>query len=426
MGHLRKATLALPVVLILIGLAVPVVVDGGSSRPPAPPDPPRYAGRTAAEWHELAMRSLESGRLNMALKYMKTAERTAPGRQYGRELAEVRRARKKAAAAAENRRRMLEAEPGSFEIASDGRVTSAYREVVALPGESLWSLAGRLVAARTGDFPSDVADGDEVYDVWDALTDLNGVRELEVGEIVFVPLSDDELRAITVRNAADLERIRLASAALAGGDLEEAEELRASLETDFALNSEAADSLDRRISKMKSETLLASARLAATEALAASRISEHGGILESLRLARQKLEMARRLGADVPAALVKSIESFLSAAERYTIRDDGTIAARKPSGVAYTEFARSTVEWFLDRTLEDSGAEFPRSSLKSADELGWAEYMKDASSLAERGGRDFAELLVDTGERVVVLPNPSGYFDEGCGGTRLSSRESAQ
>ena len=61
MIHLRKATLWLPALLLVTGLAIPAVVGGGSGRPPAATDAeePTYAGKTAVEWHALAMASLE-------------------------------------------------------------------------------------------------------------------------------------------------------------------------------------------------------------------------------------------------------------------------------------------------------------------------------------------------------------------------------
>jgi len=253
MIQLRRLTLALPVALMVAGLAVPVVVDGGSSRPPAPPEEPRYAGRSAGEWLSLGLTALEKGRLNAALKYLKTAERVEPGSQYAEELSRVRAARRTARVVSRNRRRLLEGEPAAAEISRNGEVVSAHRVTVALPGESLWSLAVELIAARNGVAPSDVTNTEEIYSAWDSLTEINGLRELAVGETVRLPMDESELKALSIAHAEDLERVRLALDVIGEGDLERALELRGEVEAEFVLASDAVSELDGFIRRAQEE-----------------------------------------------------------------------------------------------------------------------------------------------------------------------------
>lgn len=228
MRRLRKATIALPVVLVAAGLAIPVIVDGGAGRPPAPPAAEaRYAGRSATEWRALAAAALDGEDFALAIKYLRTAEKVEPGRQYSGELTRVRAARKRALDVASNRERMIGGRPLDLVLDEDGRVVSAHRMTVALPGESLWSVAVALQAAWRGILPSEVsAGGPDVYATWDALTDVNGLRELDVGETIRLPLSPPELDAISRANAEDMERVRLAGAALDGGNVERARNTR--------------------------------------------------------------------------------------------------------------------------------------------------------------------------------------------------------
>lgn len=418
MRQLRRATLALPVILIAIGLAVPAVVGGGGSRPPAATSgqKARYAGKTASEWHALAMASLEGEEFMLALRYLKTAEKVERGSQYTSDLARARRARKRARAVASNRERMLGGEPEGLELDERGHVLSVHRETVALPGESLWSLAVLLAAARDGVPPSDVDDRDrDVYVAWDALTELNGVRELEVGEVLMVPLSDSEIRSISLQNSEDVGRMRLAAAALDSGRVARAQRLRDEITGRFALESEALELLDRRIRQSRVRQLLASARTIVDEAPSISRPSGHSELVRSLRRARDMLEEAGALAGHVPEPDIELVDALLAEAERFSLKEDGTIAATKPPGVAYTQFAKATVEWFLRRELARSGVEYPYHERKTADEIAWAEYMLEASALAGGGGADFAELLVDEAARPVRLPNPGSYFEERIG-----------
>jgi hypothetical protein len=412
MRLLRNATMALPAVLVAVGLAVPVIVGGGGTRPPAPQSEraARYAGRTAREWHALAAASAEVGDLGRAMKYLKTAEKVEPGEQYSAELAGLRSARRAAAEAAVNRERMLGGEVAGLLQSDDGRVTSAHRTVVALPGESLWSLAVRLAAAWDDVAPSAISDdASHVYPAWDALTVLNGVRELDVGEPVLLPLSPDEQEAISRRNADDLASIRLAAAALDSGRVDRAELLRGRVTGGFAGATEEARSVDARLRQARSMELLAEARAILSAAPGIPRASAHDELVGSLTRARELLEKVEDLSGGGPSDELARVDDLLAEAELYRVNSDGTIEATKPAGVAYVDFARATVEWFIARRLEESGAEYPNRGMKSPDDIAWARYMVDASSLARGGG--FERLLTDSGERVVTLPNPGPYFD---------------
>jgi hypothetical protein len=412
MRHLRRATLALPGLLLATGLAIPMLV--GLGRPePARVEEAQYAGKTAVEWHALAMASLEGEAFGRALRYLKTAERVEPGEQYAAELADVRRARRRAIAIAANRERMLGGDPEGLELDEKGVVLGAYRSTVALPGESLWSLAGDLAAARRGLVVGDLPPGDEhVYAVWDVLTDLNGLRELEVGDSVSLPLSEAERAAISLANAADLEAVRLANAALDSGRVDEAQSRRDAIAGDFVLRSDAVAALDVRIRQSRVGLMLTSASGLADSARLASRTRQHGQLVSRLRRAREVLEEVRALTGDVPESELERVEAMLSDAERFKLMGDGSISATKPEGVAYTDFARGVVEWFLDRGLVRSGEEYPNHALKTPDEIAWARYLKDASDLAAADGVDFAAVLVDEGRRDVRVPNPGAYFEE--------------
>lgn len=195
----NRLTLALPVVLIIVGLLVPsLVASRSSSGPAAERAPARYAGLTAAEWAARGRRALERGRLDKALSYLKTAERVEPGTQYALELAGVRRARRRAAEIDRDRARFLEGPIIELNLRPDVTVANGHRVTIALPGESLWTLARRYAAALAGVARKDVGSA-AVYAAWDRLTDLNGVRELEVGEAVSVPLPRGERAPAGVR-----------------------------------------------------------------------------------------------------------------------------------------------------------------------------------------------------------------------------------
>ena len=98
MTRLKRATIALPMVVLLLGAVVPVLLErddppraSGVEAPEA-----RVSGRTSGEWSELAFEALERGRLREALSRIKTAESVSPGAQYATELREVRSAARRA------------------------------------------------------------------------------------------------------------------------------------------------------------------------------------------------------------------------------------------------------------------------------------------------------------------------------------------
>lgn len=378
MKRRARATLALPLAILLSGAVIPLVVRGGG-RAPAPPidaAEPRYAGRTARQWCAMATASLERQKYDLAIRYFKTAERAESGLQYENELARARRERRRAAVVAGSRARLLEGELDGLELDSAGAVVAAYRATVALPGESLWTLAEALVAAERGVPASDVDSRDAaVYGAWDALTTLNGVRELDVGEIVLVPVPEQEAVAISAGNALDLETIELAGARV--------------------------------------ERLLADARGMLATADEMSRPSGHGELVAVLREAARLLSEAQAAAGVSAAPEAERVAAMLSEALQYRVGSDGLIAATKPAGVAYTDFALATVEWFLKRELERSCREYPDHDKKTADDIAWAAYLMEASALAEREGVDFAGLLTAAGnERQIRLPNPAEYFAE--------------
>lgn len=415
MRRCTKATLALPVTILLLGVAVPLAV-----RPGARPDRPRpvaqarrRAGRSAAEWRELALAALEAGRHDMALQRIKTAESVDPGRQFVREVREIRRARRGAREFERVRERLLVGDLDHVELDPHGAVLVAYRSTVVLPGESLWSLARSLAAAEVGVPASEfAADDPRIFDLWDLLTDLNGLRELDVGERIKVPLPASEREAIASANAEDLSRIARGTAAVGRGDIEAAAALREAVSGAFALSTPEFEALDAALTSARRETLVQTARRTLRDALALKRTSGHAELIGLLSSARDALVEAERLAGDSRfAAEFGAIEPLLDEAAKYRVLGDGSVVAPKPSGVTYTDAVRAAVEWFLDRKLLASGREFPHQDQKTADEIGWARYLYEASDMARREGVDFAALLeADAAEIEVRLPNPGDYF----------------
>lgn len=408
-----KATLALPLVILLSGAVIPLVVSGGG-RVPAPPadaGEPQYAGRTANEWCRMAMKALDQGKHDLAIKFLRTAEKAQPGAQYSVQLAEARRERRRAGEVAGARARLLGGEPAHLEVDLNGTVVSAYRTTVVLPGESLWTLAEQLVAADRGIAAAELVHGERaVYAAWDVLTALNGVRELDVGEIIAVPLLEREADAISGANALDLETIGLAQRALDSGDLDGAISLRNRVNGDFAGQTDTLRALDEDLTHARASRLLDSAReiLAGAEEMA--RPDRHGDLVRALREARGLLSEAEATAEVSVEPLMGRATAMLSEAEKYRVGPDGVIAATKPAGVAYADFARETVEWFMRRELAGSGKEYPHQAEKTRDEIAWAAYLLEASALADRDGVDFARLLTAASEEPVRLPNPADYF----------------
>jgi hypothetical protein len=417
MKRLSKLTRALPVAILLLGVAVPLAVrpTARTDRRAPVEEVRRRAGRTGAEWRGLALAALKDGRHDLALRRIKTAESVDPGPQFAREAREIRSARRSALDLERSRERLVGGAVEHIEFDPHGAVLVAYRTAVVLPGESLWSIARSLAAAETRvPAPTLAASDRRVYDLWDRLTDLNGLRELEVGERIRVPLPEGEREAIASANAEDLARIADAAAALARGDVGAAAALRDAVGGAFALSTPEFAAFDGALRNARRETLVATARRALGEALALPRASGHAEMIGLLSAARNALVEAERVGGGLePAAESSAIDSLLAGAARYRVLEDGSVVAPKPPGVAYTDAVRSAVEWFLDRKLRASGKEYPYHDEKTADEIGWARYLCDASDMARREGVDFAALLEsDAAGLEVRLPNPDGYFGD--------------
>jgi hypothetical protein len=417
MQRLRKFTRALPLAILLLGAVVPLAVRPGArtDRRTEAEEVRRRAGRTGAEWRELAIEALGEGRHSLALRRIKTAESVDPGRQYAREVREIRSAKRVAIDVERSRERLLGVAVERIEFDPRGAVVLAYRTTVAMPGESLWTIA-RSVAAAVDGVPASrlAADDRRVYAAWDQLTDLNGLRELRVGEPVKVPLPREERERIASANADDLAKIAEGMAALAQGDVEAGVSLREAVLGPFALSTPEFAAFDEALTNARRETLVTHARRSFGEALALSRASKHAEMVGLLAAARDALVEAEGLGGGPGLdSELDAIGSLLEEATRYRVLEDGSVVAPKPPGVAYTEAVRTAVEWFLDRKLRGSGAEFPYSDRKTPDEIGWARYLCDASDMARREGVDFAALLESDARGLEVrLPNPEGYFHE--------------
>ncbi len=203
MTRLKRATIVLPLVVLLLGAIVPVLLERDETIRTSGVEVPeaRVSGRTAGEWAKLAFEARKRGRLRKALSHIKTAESVSLGVQYATELSEIRKARWRVSEVDRLTRRLTEGPVEHVAFGEDGAVVSAHRQATVLPGESLWTLARDLVAAQRRVPGNEIADSDgEVYRAWDALTELNGVRQLRIGERVRVPLFPAELTALA--NAA--------------------------------------------------------------------------------------------------------------------------------------------------------------------------------------------------------------------------------
>jgi hypothetical protein len=410
-----KATLALPLAILLLGVAVPLALNPGA-RPGAPrrvAEEGRRAGRTAGEWRELALTALTNGRHDLALRRIKTAEAVDPGKQFARETREIRRAARNARDVARLRERFLGSDVEHIQLDSRGAVLVAYRTVVALPGESLWSIARSLASAEAGAPPPQIAGDDpRIYEAWDRLTDLNGLRELEVGERVKVPLPLGERDAIAAANAEDLDRIARGMRAIERGDIGAAVALHEEVGGSFALATPQFSSFAAALTSARRGGLVETARRTLRDALALPRTSRHGDLVRMLESARDALVEAESLGDGSGfAEEIERIDGLLGEAARYKVLRDGSVVAVKPAGVAYVDAVREVIEWFLGRKLAASGKQFPYYDQKTDDEIGWARYLRDTSDMAEREGVDFAAVLESDEEEVEVkLPNPGEYF----------------
>lgn len=426
MKKIKRATIVLPLIVVLLGVALPLLMeqDEGVRATDAESAEARVSGRTAAEWADLARSAAEQGRLNRALSYIKTAEAVEPGAQYAAELRGIRSERRKASEIDRNRLRLNGNDIDHVEFDESGAVVSAHRLVTVLPGESLWTLARDVAAARWGVPAADIPQDDrDVYRLWDTLTAMNGVRELEVGERVLMPLTPGELTALADTNGRDLERVASASEALSSGDIDGAARLRGEIEGTFAASTAACAALDGAL-----ESALAGRTAArelerehalvedAHEALASipelPRVSRHAERLEALEGARAALAEAEALrpGEQYSDSAVLA-DGLLSEETRFAIRDDGSVVVRKSPGLTYTDAVRQAVEWVLERELLSSGRGFPYSDSKSPDELAWAAYLAEAARIAETDGADFTALLEAIDDEVEFrLPDPAVCF----------------
>jgi len=426
MKRIKRVTIALPLIVVLLGVALPVLLERDEEVRAFDAEAPeaRVSGRTAGEWADLARSALDEGRLNRALSYIKTAETVEPGVQYAVELSGIRSERRRASEIDRNRRRLTGGAIDHAEFDESGSVVSAYRLVTVLPGESLWTLARDMAAARWRVPVTDVPRDDRyVYRLWDALTAMNGVRELEVGERARVPLVPAELAALADVNRRDLERVASAAEALSSGDVDSAERLRGEVEGAFAGTTAVCRALDGALSAAASErtaalelqrerALVEDAHEALASVPEMPRVSRHAERLDALRGARAALAEAEALRPGtqyLDSAMLA--EGLLSEETRFAIRDDGTVVVRKSPGLSYTDAARQAVEWVLERELRSSGRRFPHSSDKSPDERAWALYLAEAARAAEVDGADFTALLEAVDDEVELrLPDPVSCF----------------
>ncbi len=428
MTRLKRATIVLPMVVLLLGAVVPALLERHDLPRASGVEVPevRVSGRTAGEWAKLAFEAREQGRLRKALSYIKTAESVTPGAQYATELREIRHARERASDVGRLTRRLTEGPVDHIVFGEDGAVVSAHRRATVLPGESLWTLARDLVAAERRVPADEVAGRDrDVYRTWDALTALNGVRELEVGERVQVPLLLAERTALAHANRRDDKRIVAASSALAAGDIDGAARLRGDLEEGFAqttaeclqLDDALAAALEERTARQKIDrehALVEDVRNALARVAEMPRATRHSDRLDVLNGARAALSEAEALRGGIQHGdAAELVARFLSEETRFAIGTDGTVLAAKSTGVSYTQAARQAVEWVLERELRSSGRSFPHSNEKSADEKAWARYLADAARVASESGMDFTALLEAVDEAIELrLPNPVVYFTD--------------
>lgn len=414
MRRFTRATIALPLVVLLAGALIPALVDrgDGAGRAPAEEPPATYRGRTADQWVDAARQAAARESYRRALKLVKTAERLEPGTQYADVLRSIRRARWRSREVSETRQRFLEGPVAELSFRADGSVEAGHRTVVALPGESLWSLARCWAAAEVGVPEEEMQDEKGlVYARWDRLVGLNGLRELEVGELVRLPLGAEDVAAIESSNTADLERIAEAGRAVESGDIDRAEALLDGVRGDFARDTEAYRDTSFDIAMARELSLAEAARAAIDSVAALPRRTGHSGRLALIERAADAMEKAEnmRSGPQYSDAL-ELIERLSFEERRYQVREDGSVVAVKPAGASYTSVARDAVEWLLERELEESGNTFPHSHLKTDDERAWARYLLTARARAEAGGVDFAALLAADSEAVLHLPEPTTIF----------------
>ncbi len=398
-----RATIALPFIILLAGAILPLLSDAGSDLPDGTPEAAvaSYAGRTAVEWEILATKSAEREAYDRALSCAKSAERVEPGEQFSGLLKNIRTLRWRSREIARSQERFFGGEVVAGVYDDPAVFIPAHRVTVALPGESLWTIAATIVATERGELARDMSDDSgDVYVMWDSLTELNGVRELEVGEWVLLPIPDEEvegLRLLAFRAAKEHQFALADSTAIEAVRRGESEELLGTLS-------------DKR--REWEEELVTEAQATIERTLGLSRVSEHGELVDALREAHRALIEAEGLSTGAQhEQLLTTIEAMLAKAERFRFREDGTVRVMRPAGAIYTEAAREAVEWLLERSLDTSGACYPRSEDKTADQLAWAMFLNGAYDLARGEGIDFTALLENVdADSEMLLPNPELYF----------------
>ncbi len=419
-----RATLALPLVILLAGFLIPLMMGAGADEGAVTVEEPgTHAGRTAAQWEALTNRALARGSYDRAISFAKSAESADGGEQYHELIAKARRARWRAREIDRNAERFLGRPAQDLVFDAEGGVADGVRVAVALPGESLWTMATAWVAADHDALPAEIDDrSPDVYTAWDRLTAANGVRELEVGDEVLIPLLDSEMAAIADANRRDMALLDEALAAAHTGDPDGAGSIIERVVGRFALASseydEAVTAIDtaeeeRRAAHEEDLVIRASELVESSRML--SRIASHAELVRSLQEAQRCLNEAEGLSDDERYAQPRAaVAQMLDEVERHRVAPDGSVSTLKPSGVAYTDAAVDAVEWLLGRELVWSGASFPMSDAKTADERAWARYLVDAARLARESGVDVERLITDSdAETEIALPNPEEYFASG-------------
>ena len=374
MTRIKRATIVLPLVVLLLGVLVPVLLERDEEvrASDAEAAEARVSGRTAGEWAAEAMQAMAEGRWKRALSSIKTAESVEAGTQYATELKSIRRARWRASEAARLADRMIGGDADYVAFDAFGAVVAAHRLVTVLPGESLWTLATDMVAAMRRVPAADVPDDDrDVYRMWDSLTAMNGVRELEVGERVRVPLLPRELVVLAAANRRDLDRVAAAIRSSGVRRHRRGGRLRGELEGAFVESTSGFVSLDgplnaairerhARLELDREHALVEDARTALARIPELPRTTHHSERLAVLNGAHAALSEAEALrsGAQYQDAF-ELVERLLSEETRFGIGSDGAVIAAKPAGVRYTDAARQVVEWTLERELRSSGKQLP-------------------------------------------------------------------
>lgn len=414
MKRLKKMTMVLPLVVILAGALVPLVIERGNDIQASGQEVSerKLGGRTAGEWAALAREAQEDGRFRQALSHIKTAERVEAGTQYAGELVRIRRARWRSREGARVRERFHGGPIEDLTFDEAGAVAGGHRTAVVLPGESLWTIATSLAAAGRAGRAGHAPDSRAVYVLWDELTGLNGVRELEVGERVKVPIPPGEVEAMAATSRADLEKLAAARSALSDNRLGEAAAIRRDMAGRFVPSTRSCLEFDEALASAREARLVDDAREALSRAGALPRLSSHRERLTILEGVAAGLREAERLTeGDQYGDALALVDTMVIEESRFSIEGDGTMVAVKPSGVSYTEAARSAVEWLLERELVSSGAEFPYVGGKTSDELAWARYLVRAADAARIDGLDFATLLTSgESELKLRLPDPTPFF----------------